>query len=196
MKKFYAFALAALIALPSYAQEAPSRGFRFYLAPSTQVSQVNGATGVLTGLQFGWLATDQFTLGFETNQLQGEIKADRPAPGGAEYVDFFYSGLTTEYAVPASARLRLGVRALIGVGEAHWRESMEDGFWGKRKKDEEHTSSFVVEPGVNAAFAINRWFQASAGVGYRYATGGKSHVIAQEDMRSFSGTLALRFGRF
>ena len=68
--------------------------------------------------------------------------------------------------------------------------------FGNREKDEEHTTSLVVEPGVRASYAITGWLQITAGASYRYVGAGKSHALEQADMRNFAGTLGLRLGRF
>ena len=60
-----ALALTIAAAGPLAAQQTmtPEVGFRFYVAPTAQVTQLNGETAVLTGVEFGWLKTDRLTLG-------------------------------------------------------------------------------------------------------------------------------------
>ena len=199
MKTLIVLLFAFFAVFPAQAQtpgQPSSHGFRWYVAPVAHVSQVNGETGVFDGFQAGWIVNDHLTLGFEANQLESDVEADRPGPEGSPYLYLWYGGLTAEYGIQAMPRLRLAGRALVGGGEAHWRDSNEDWRFGNREKDEDHTTSFVFEPGLHAAYAINGWMQATAGVSYRYAGGGKSHAVSQDDLRSFSGSIGLRLGRF
>lgn len=191
--------ISVLIAIPAIAQhadDAPHRSFRWYVGPVAQVSQINGEIGLSEGFQAGWIVNDRFTLGFEANLLETDIRANRPGPEGSPHVYLWYGGLTAEYGLQATSRLRLAGRAVVGGGEAHWRETSDVWHFGNREKDEDHTTSLIFEPGVYAAYGLNGWVQAVIGASYRYAGGGKSHAIDQADLRSFTGTVGLRLGRF
>ncbi len=196
MKTFAACFFALFLVLPSQAQTTSSRGFRWYLAPTAEVTTINGKTAGLAGMGAGWIVNDHLSLGIQSARIQNEIRADQAGPEGSPYVDFWYSGLTADYGAQVTGRLRLSARALFGAGEAHWRESFEDGFFGNREKDENHTTSFVAIPGVGAAYNLTSWMQLSAGGGYRYVGAGKSEVLSQKDMSGFYGSIGVRFGRF
>jgi len=202
MKRLLSVLLIGVFAAPAGAQQpiepdlTSGRGFRFYLAPVAQASQINGEAAAVTGLEFGWKVTPRLTLGLSSYRLASAIEADRPCASGAKNIEFFYSGITAAYGVEVAPRTRLVGQALIGGGEAHWRE----GFWGRvpdpDHKDTDHTTSFIAEPGVGLEVELLPWMRANLNGGYRYVAGGESNVIDQRDMRSFTGTFGLRLGRF
>lgn len=199
MKTFSAFLLSSLLLLPAGAQtsqHASTGGVHWYVAPIAHISGVNGKAALFEGFEAGWIINDHLTLGIEGSQLETDVDADRPGPEGSPYIHMFYSGLTVEYGIYPAPRLRLAGRALLGGAEAHWRETSDDWMFGNREKDEEHTTSIVVEPGFRASYALTKWLQVMAGASYRYVGAGKSHAIEQADMRNFAGTLGVRLGRF
>jgi hypothetical protein len=188
-----------LMSLPSIAQpsnEPSTPGFRFYVSPVAHISGVKGEAGLFEGMEFGWIVNDRWTIGLEGNQLETDITADRPGPAGSPFVYMWYGGVTAEYGFQPARRVRLAARALVGGGEAHWRETSDDRFFGNREKDADHTTSLVLEPGVRASFVLTNWLQATTGASYRYMGAGKSSALAQDDMRQFAGTIGLRVGRF
>jgi hypothetical protein len=192
--------IAMLIAGPLAAQgrglDTPSRGFRWYVAPTAQVTQLNGETAVMTGFEFGWMKTPRLTLGLATNRLASAVAADRPDPTGVRNVEFFYSGITAEYAMCQHPGFRLAPRILIGGGEAHWRDGYWEGMPDPDHKDEAHTTSFVAEPGISAELALTPWLRADIMGAYRFMGGGESNVIEQADMRGFSATIGFRIGQY
>lgn len=199
MKTLTLLFVALTLTLPAVAQHADRQqdaGFRWYLAPQMQVSQINGEMALFEGIHGGWIINDHVTIGFEANELETDIEANQPGPDGSPYLYLWYGGLTAEYGFQATSRLRLAGRALVGGGEAHWRETSDTWRFGNREKDEEHTTSLVFEPGAYASYGVTNWLQVMVGGGYRYMGAGKSNAIDQADLRSFSGTLALRVGRF
>lgn len=193
-----AFALMIAAAGPLAAQQTmtPETGFRFYVAPTAQVTQLNGETAVLTGVEFGWLKTDRLTLGIATNRLASGVTADQASPAGVTGLEFFYSGLFADYAMCAHPGLRIAPRLLLGAGEAHWRDSYWKGMPDPDQRDESHATSWVAEPGVSVELGILPWLWADLMGGYRFMGGGESSVIAQSDMPGWSASLGLRIGRF
>jgi hypothetical protein len=202
MKRLLSVLLIGVLAAPAGAQQpidsnmAAGRGFRFYIAPAAQATQISTEAAAVTGLEFGWMVTPRLTLGMATYRLANNIEAAQPCASGAKNIEFFYSGLTAAYGVEVAPRTRLIGHTLIGAGEAHWRE----GFWGPvpdpDHKDRNHTTSFVAEPGMGVEVELLPWMRANLSGGYRIVTGGESSVLEQKDMRSFTGTFGLRFGRF
>ena len=199
MKTFTTLLIAIAFSLPVNAQPTHAQtqtGFRWYVAPILQVSRVNGEYGLSEGFQAGWIVNDHLTIGFESTELETDIRANRPGPEGSPYLYLWYSGLTVEYGIEPAARVRIAGRALLGGAEAHWRESSDVWDFGNREKDEDHTTSLVVEPGAYASYGLTGWLQIVAGGSYRFAGGGKSHAVEQAGLRSFTGTIGLRVGRF
>jgi hypothetical protein len=202
MKRLLSVLLIGVLAAPALAQQpidpdaTQGHGFRFYLAPVAQASQIKTEAAVVSGLEFGWMVTPRLTLGLASYRLANSIQADRPCASGAKDVEFFYSGITAAYGAPVAPRTRLVGQVLVGGGEAHWR----DGFWGRvpepDHRDVNHTTSFVAEPALGVEVELLPWMRANLSGGYRYVTGGESNVLQQKDMRSFTGAFGLRFGRF
>lgn len=199
MKPIIALVLACFLSQFAQAQANPpvsSGGLHWYVSPIAHITGVNGETSLFEGLEAGWIVNEHLSIGLEGSQLETDIGANRPGPDGSPYVYMFYSGLTVEYGQYLAPRLRLAARTLLGGAEAHWRETSEDWLFGNREKDDEHTTSLVLEPGVRASYAVTSWLQVVAGGSYRYVGAGKSHALEQSEMRNFAGTLGLRLGRF
>jgi hypothetical protein len=202
MKRLSLVLLIGVLAAPAAAQQPmdaelqPGRGFRFYIAPVAQATQIRSENAAVTGLEFGWMVTPRLTLGLASYRLANDIQAARPDATGARNIEFFYSGITAAYGVEVAPRTRLVGQALIGGGEAHWRE----GFWGRvpepDHRDRDHTTSFVAEPALGVEVELLPWLRANLSGGYRFVTGGESNVVEQKDMRGATGTFGLRFGRF
>lgn len=191
----------AVLASPLAAQQAPApvpatTGFRWYLAPTAQLTQVNGETAVLTGLEFGWIRTPRLTLGLASYRLANGVRADRPDSTGVNDVEFFYAGVFASYAMCAHPGLRIAPRLLLGGGEAHWRDGYWSGMPDPDHRDAAHTTSLVVEPGVSVELGMLPWLRADLTGGYRWMGGGESNVMAQKDMRGFSASIGFRLGRF
>ena len=193
-----ALALTIAAAGPLAAQQTmtPETGFRWYVAPTAQVTQLNDETAVLTGVEFGWLKTDRLTLGIATHRLASDVRADRASPTGVTGVEFFYSGLFADYAMCAHPGLRIAPRLLLGGGEAHWRDSYWKGMPDPDQRDEEHATSWIAEPAVSVELGVLPWLRTDLMGAYRFMGGGESHVMAQSDMAGWSLTLGFRMGRF
>lgn len=197
-----ALLLAALSPASGLAQQPTSagadggRGFRWYLGPTAQVSQVNGKTAAVTGLEFGWMVTPRLTLGFTSYRLANGIEANQPDPLGATDVEFFYGGVTAAYDLLIGPRSRLSAHALIGGAEAHWREDYWSGMPDPDHRDENHRTSLVAEPGLGLDYQVASWMRANVSGGYRFVTGGRSHALEQKDMEGFTLGLGFRMGRF
>lgn len=181
---------------PGYPGSAEARGFRWYLAPTAQVTQINGETAAVTGLEFGWMVTPRFTLGLSSYRLANGIEANQADALGATDVEFFYSGITAAYALCDCPNYRISAQALIGGAEAHWREDYWGGMPDPDHRDENHRTSFVAEPGVGLDLGLASWIRLNLSGGYRFVTGGKSHSLSQDDMEGFTGTIGFRMGRF
>lgn len=202
MKRAIIVGVLALLAVPADAQEAiptgTRSGFRYHVSPVAQVSQVNGEAGVVTGLELGWRRTERLTLGLASYRLANRIEADRlDVDGdGARDIDFFYAGVTAAYAYEVRPGMRVTASGLVGGGEAHWRSDYWAGMPDPDHRDAEHRTSLVLEPGAGLEVALLPWARAHLGAGYRFVGGGESRVVEQDDLRGFTGSFSLRFGRF
>lgn len=190
------FAAAAGPLAAQQTMDAPRTGFRWYLAPTAQVTQLNEETAVLTGLEFGWVKSDRLTLGIATSRLASGVTADQASPTGATDVEFFYSGVFADYAMCAHPGLRIAPRLLLGAGEAHWRDSYWKGMPDPDQRDEEHATSWIAEPAVSVELGILPWLKTDLMGAYRFMGGGESSVMAQGDMSGWSVTLGFRMGQF
>jgi hypothetical protein len=196
-----AVALAALLALPALAQHPEGHAPRafhhgWYAGPAVEVTTLNGEAAVMSGLRAGWIANHRLSLGFDTYRVVSDVPADRPSADGLANTEFFYSGLSAAYAFPVAPRLSASPTFLLGAAEAHWREDFWDGLTSGWERDEQHTTSLVLEPGVRVEYQVLPWMQATLGAGYRFVTAGKSGVLEQGAMGGPGGALGLRFGRF
>ncbi len=195
MKTLYILILTLSFASAVCAQDAQDRrGIRWYVSPQTQVTRVNGETAGMSGFSIGWLVNDRLTLSAEAYDVQTDVEADRLSPKGNHNADFFYSGLAADYALLVTPRARFSGKALVGGAEAHWHKDRR--LLDTRERDKNHTTSLVLEPGLNATVGLTSWMQAALGGSYRWVGAGKSHALEQKDMRGFAGTFGLRFGRF
>lgn len=192
MKHLLLFLLAACITQPMLAQ----RHLGWYVGPGSAVTTVNGEVGLLTGFEGGLVIDHRFTIGFESYRLVNDIEANQPDEQGNRNTEFFFSGISTAYSIPFTPRLSVAPSLLVGGAEAHWREGFFKGMVGDWRRDEEHTTSLVLVPGAGLNYMLTPRLHAIVKANYRFVTGGESHVLSQDDMRGFAGSLGLRFGRF
>lgn len=186
------FLLLLLTALPAQAQ----RSWGWYAGPSVAATEFNGEAGVLTGIEAGVVVNHRLLIGFESYRLFNDIASDQPDDEGNRNAEFFFSGLNLAYVYPVTDRLRVEPNALVGGGEAHWREGRWNGFVGDWHRDDQHTTSLVIAPGLDLSYRLSSLLQVTAGANYRFVTAGESRVVDQDDMQGFTGSLGLRIGRF
>lgn len=178
---------------PTYAQQETLVGGGFdsggFGGPVLKITPVNGKTGVLVGGRGGWVINHTFILGGGGYALVTDIAADTPGPSGEPFIAFAYGGVELEYVHQWDRLMHLSFGLLTGGGGVGFRHS-------NGSTSGESKSFFTMEPWVNGTVNVTDFFQISAGVSYRWVTGGDSPAATDSDLSGVAGVLLLRFGSF
>lgn len=187
-----------LAAWPAYADETLINGDIAnggFGGPALKFSRVNGTGATLVGGYGGWLINHQLLIGGGGYGLAVKIKAPDSAqtllPATTLYMNLEYGGLVLEY-IPNSAKLyHLNYSLLIGGGYVGYSQSNYDPNF-----DQQGTSFFVAEPGVQVTLNVSEHFRAGVGASYRYVNG--AQLIGTDDaaLSGLSATLFFKFGQF
>ena len=168
---------------------------RMVIAPEIKITQINGTTGTLVGLSAGWEFDGRLFLGGA-----GYWLAD---PRDAAH--FFYVGFVAGWQLVESDRLHVGIRGLLGGGEATvWADGLVPWFepdWrrGGRlvqgpQKVGWRDSVLVAEPEIRAEFDLTGPLRLALGGGYR-VTNASSWMGDRLEGVTGSVSLQFRLGR-
>ncbi len=169
----------------------------FVVTPDAKVTRLNGATKTLVGAYGGWLMEDKLLLGGGGYWLANDSR------------DFGmgYGGFVIGWAVPATQRIRFGVRGLVGGGQARTRRDLTftvpdfdhhdfppggnvptTTFTQRVRFDQ---GFFIAEPQAEVVVRVSRWLAIDAAAGYRAIAA--AHGLDSQ-LRGPVGSLGLQFG--
>jgi hypothetical protein len=192
MKRMTLTLLALLIAAPSFAQMSPGPRHSWFVGTGAKATTLDGSLSILSGIDAAYHINPSFALHFSSYVLANNVEAPLASPDGAENLHFWYSGFGASYTYPLTQALKVQPSLLLAGGEVHWRK----GFYDAAERDDQHTTSLVIIPGLNVSYTVLPWMQIAAGGGYRWVGAGESSILSQTDMQGIEGNIGLRFGRF
>ncbi len=162
-------------------------------APVIKYTQIHGEPAVLCGGRGGWIIDHTFVLGGGGYGLVNEIESETDPLNNPAYINLGYGGLELEYIIASDQIIHFSIYSLIGGGGInlahHFNGDWDDGNHG-------HDGFFIFEPAVNIELNIISFFRINAGVSYRLISGINYYEFTNSDIDGFSGTLALKFGKF
>jgi len=165
-----------------------------YMGLGFHYGQIKKADTYLSSFKVAYVANQQFELGFigvgfysDTNK-QGLSSNDRDLVGA-------YGGLHLEPILFSKSKVNISFPLLIGGGAVGLLEGDLDG--DSTIDDEDWDPVFVIEPGANILYNINRYIQLEAGVKYRFS----SRVNFQPEyalsrINGFSAGIGVKIGVF
>ncbi len=176
------------------------------ITPDVQVTRFDNSTRTLVGAYGGWLLEQTLLLG-----AGGYWMVD-----GSHDQGMGYGGFVIGWTMPATARIRLGVRGLVGGGQATIGQDVTmtlppfdsdhphggmgpwwDGGAGITpttpftEHARFHEGFFIAEPQAQAVFRVVPWLAIDVGGGYRAVAG--AHGLDKQ-IRGAVGSLGVRFG--
>ena len=152
-----------------------------YLGLSLNYGPSN-AEAFSSSFKVAYVANQQFEVGFIATGLYRDL--NRVAPDGSTRdLVAVYGGLHLEPILFSKSKLNLSFPLLIGGGGAALVEDKKEGDVIIEDDDWEHV--FVVEPGVNVLYNINRYLQLETGIKYRLSS--KLDFAPEYNVRRING---------
>jgi hypothetical protein len=168
-----------------------------YGGPRVAYSNFNGKETWLVGGRGGVILNRSFVIGGAgygiVNSPIFNISEEVPVA----YLEGGYGGLLLEYIVKPMKLVHLSFPLVIGGGNLMYSDtpmSMEGHDFNQRVLY--NTNFFVIEPGAEIELNVVRFMRIAVGVSYRYAHNLNLPNTPRSAFNSFSGTFALKFGRF
>lgn len=147
-----------------------------------------------TSLKVAYVANQQFELGFEAVALYSDLNG----LGLSEnYNDLagVYGGLHLEPILFSKSTLNLSFPLLVGGGAmAILKGNLDDDDYVI--EDDDWEAVFVLEPGVNLLFNINRYIQLEAGVKHRFSSRLHFENNSLSRINGFSAGIGVKIGVF
>jgi len=192
-----AFAAAAANAQESAADTAQDSGaatapqpsgrpsIDFFLQPEARVSRVGGGTAVASGFNTGWVINRKLILGGASFSTNYGVEPTVATLDGDRKADFKYRGGLIGWKFNHSPTVQTSITSVIGRGslQASYddRAMMADKFW-------------VLEPTANVNVRAHRWATLSAGIGYRFVSGGQFRGVERADVSSPTARFGVYLG--
>jgi hypothetical protein len=171
--------------------------FGGYGGPRVAFSSFNGKDAWLVGGKGGVILNRHFVIGGAgygiVNSPKFYISDDEPVA----YLEGGYGGLLLEYIIKPLKVLHLSFPLVVGGGNLMYSDSpvsMDDHNFNQSILY--NSNFFVIEPGAELELNVVRFMRIAIGVSYRYAHNINLPNTPSNAFNSFSGTFALKFGRF
>lgn len=160
----------------------------FFVSPSVQVSQIDGAPAVMVNGRVGLSVSPKFALG---GFYQGSVGEIYPTSENSRlnYLDYRSGGAFLEFAPWSSKLIHLTFPVLLGVGEL----DMDNDF-GQAGREE--VNVVHVEPQVQLQLNVHRYVKAFAGVGYRWVNSHTFRNMTEQEVRGVTGQVGIKLGLF
>ncbi len=183
--------------------------YGFYMGPVLKVSPVNDVFGVWIGGKGGIMIDHKLMIGGAGYGLTTYSRFDKTYPDytNNDSLQTFniatgYGGMLFEYTVMSYKAIHLSIPVLIGGGGAavNYRYDYDhnnlNGVVHGFNRTYEHSSYFIVEPGVDIEFNILKHFRIDLGASYRLATGSNLNLVNDKQLSGYSMNMGLKFGFF
>jgi hypothetical protein len=170
----------------------------FLAAPDFKITDVDGKTSGLVGGYAGWVTDDTFFIGGGGYWLANTNRNDP---------EMAYGGLVVQWLALKSGRVGVGVKGLVGGGEATLADTISvrvpeiRGANGRVMTPATTISQrvrfrdgFVIaEPEALLSVRLSKQMRLAAGVGYRF-TGSERRGFGGDRLDGTTGSLALQIG--
>lgn len=170
----------------------------FLAAPDVKITEVDRKTYGLIGGYAGWVTDDTFFIGGGGYWLANTNRNDP---------EMAYGGLVVQWLALKSGRFGVGVKGLVGGGEATLSNSISvrvpeiRGPGGRITTPATTVSQHVrfrdgfviAEPEALLSVRLSKQMRLTAGVGYRF-TGSEHHGFGSDRLDGTTGSLALQIG--
>ncbi len=165
-----------------------------YLGLNLSYGKIDKAESFSSAFKVAYVANQQFEVGIIAVGFYGDLNR-MGSDGSIKDLGGIYGGLHLEPILFSKSKVNLSFPLLIGGGAAVLFEDNTDEAVVIEDDDWEHV--FVVEPGVNILYNINRYIQLETGVKYRLSS--KLDFAPEYNIRrinGFSAGLGIKVGVF
>ncbi len=159
-----------------------------YIAPSFKATSINHRPGLMLGADLAVVIAERFSIGAAGSALTTPLPALRN-DGRTLNMRMQYAGLTLGVALVRVKFFVLGVSAMVGGGRVCLNDERLD-------RCVNRAALFVAEPELGVSFALTKVLRLALSGGYRVAVAQAWSGPSDNALRGFTGTLALRLGRF
>ncbi len=150
-------------------------------------TEIDGNGGMLGGVTVGGLLNDKLAVGVSGRTVLDTIETESPFLEDIENTDFWYAGFYTEYVFNPQDLAYFSIDLTIGGGDLSV---------NRVAGDEESSTFFVMEPGVNGMVNVTETFMLGLGVRYRLVMNTDSEELDDGDLSGIVGTVFMRFTEF
>lgn len=168
-----------------------------YLGFSMRYGAIDNADTYMGGFKVAYVANQQFEVGFEGNFLYSEQNTFNVQNGVNEDLIGGYGGLHLEPIFFSKSKVNLSFPVLIGGGAVGYADQdlIRDGE-DVNLDDDDVALLFIVEPGVNILFNINRYLQVETGVKYRFSNKIDLFESPVDRINGWSAGIGIKVGVF
>lgn len=159
-----------------------------YIAPTFKLTSINRLPSLMLGADFAVLIAERFAIGAAGSAIATPLPALR-SDGRTFNMRMQYAGVTLGVALVRVKFFSLSLGALIGGGRVCLNDERLD-------RCVNRAAMFVAEPELGFSFALTKVLRLVISGGYRVAYAQAWSGPADRLLGGFTGTLALRLGRF
>jgi hypothetical protein len=159
-----------------------------YIAPTFKLTSINRLPSLMLGADFAVLIAERFAIGAAGSAIATPLPAMR-SDGRTFNMRMQYAGVTLGVALVRVKFFSLSLGALIGGGRVCLNDERLD-------RCVNRAAMFVAEPELGFSFALTKVLRLVLSGGYRVAYAQAWSGPADRHLGGFTGTLALRLGRF
>lgn len=183
-----------------FSKGAKIRGFGAF---DMKFSPVNDYNSLLIGGHGGIILNNNFMFGGGGYGMSTTNKFDGIDPAQELYLYGGYGGIIIGYSLSPREIIHVNFLTLIGGGGFEVSDTKDL----REIRDQnqlildhriEHSSAFVVEPGVEVEINVTKFFRLGMGGSYRIVQGVTldRNNITDSDLTSWSGQVSFKFGKF
>jgi hypothetical protein len=158
------------------------------LAPSVEVTKMDGAPATVFGLRGGINLKDKFSLGAFFKTAINEIRPSSESSSNF-YMDYKVWGGFAEYTVLSKKIIHLTFPIYVGYGEVEMDNELGDIRLGD-------ANFFHIEPSALLEINLHKNVRVNIGSGYRVITQMTYRNLSNADISGLVGHMGLKFGIF
>jgi hypothetical protein len=160
----------------------------FFLAPSYNLTQMDGGHTSLFNLRGGLNIKDQFSIGGYFHTSLNEINPQSETASGV-YMDYWSVGGFVEYTLLSRRTFHVTFPVFVGYGEVEMDNERGDAGLGE-------ANFFQVEPSALLEINLHRYLRLNIGAGYRWLGPMTYRNFSHTDMAGLTGHIGMKFGLF
>ncbi len=168
-----------------------------YGAIMVNYSVIDNKDAILVGGKGAWIINHVLGIGLGGYGFANDLRFDNIIESKDYTLAGGYGGLLIEPIILPHSPVHVAIPILIGAGGV----ALVDNYYYSYDKHNDYYAAasdafFVIEPGVELEFNMVKFMRVAIAVSYRYTQGLQLPGLDGDILNSFSGGLALKFGKF